>query len=58
MHLRSTCDWSLDPLDVHSIDAYLKKIRRACLDVEPLSRNFYLDYADWFQLKRTYRASM
>ncbi len=29
MYLRSTCDWSLDPLDIHSIEAYLKKIRQA-----------------------------
>jgi cation diffusion facilitator CzcD-associated flavoprotein CzcO len=49
MHLRSSCDWSLDPLEVHSIDAYLKKLRRTCGNVEPLSREFYLDYADWFR---------
>ncbi len=55
MFLRSTCDWSLDPLDVHSIDAYLKKIRRSCTEVEPLSRNFYLDYAGWFQDEKDIR---
>ena len=49
MHLRSSCDWSLDPMGVHSIDAYLKKLGRACRDVEPLSRDFYVDYADWFR---------
>ena len=52
MHLRSSCDWSLDPLGVHSIDAYLKNIGRICRDVEPLSRNFYLDYAGWFQREK------
>ena len=49
MHLRSSCDWPLDPLGVHSIDAYLKKLGRTCRDVEPLSRDFYLGYADWFR---------
>ena len=49
MLLRSTCDWSLDPLDIHTIDAYLAKAGKRCRDVEPLSRGFYLDYAAWFQ---------
>ena len=56
MLLRSTCDWSLDPLAVHSIDAYLKKIGRTCSDVEPLSRNFYLDYTGWFQHEKDLRS--
>jgi cation diffusion facilitator CzcD-associated flavoprotein CzcO len=49
MFLRSTCDWSLDPLGIHTIDAYLDKLGKRCRDVEPLSRGFYLDYASWFQ---------
>jgi cation diffusion facilitator CzcD-associated flavoprotein CzcO len=49
MLLRSTCDWSLDPLGIHSIDAYLESLGKRCRDVEPLSRDFYLDYARWFQ---------
>lgn len=52
MLLRSTCDWSLDPLDIHTIDAYLVKIGKRCSDVEPLSRGFYLDYAAWFQQEK------
>lgn len=56
MYLRSTCDWSLDPLEVHSIEAYLKKIRKSCAEVEPLSRNFYLDYAGWFQREKDIRS--
>lgn len=56
MYLRSTCDWSLDPLDVHSIEAYLKKIRKSCAEIEPLSRNFYLDYAGWFQREKDIRS--
>lgn len=49
MLLRSTCDWSLDPTGIHSIDAYLGTLGKRCRDVEPLSRGFYLDYARWFQ---------
>ena len=52
MYLRSTCDWSLDPLGVHSIDAYLDTLGKRCADVEPLSRDFYLDYAEWFQVEK------
>jgi cation diffusion facilitator CzcD-associated flavoprotein CzcO len=49
MLLRSTCDWSLDPMGIHTIDAYLSKLGKQCAEVEPLSRGFYLDYARWFQ---------
>lgn len=49
MLLRSTCDWSLDPMGIHTIDAYLSTLGKRCGDVEPLSRGFYLDYASWFQ---------
>jgi cation diffusion facilitator CzcD-associated flavoprotein CzcO len=52
MLLRSTCDWSLDPLNIHTIDAYLHKAGKRCSDVEPLSRGFYLDYAAWFQQQK------
>lgn len=52
MLLRSTCDWSLDPLDLHTIDAYLDRAGKVCRDVEPLSRGFYLDYAAWFQQEK------
>jgi cation diffusion facilitator CzcD-associated flavoprotein CzcO len=57
MLLRSTCDWSLDPLDIHSIDAYLVKLGKRCRDVEPLSRSFYLDYAAWFQREKAIRSN-
>jgi cation diffusion facilitator CzcD-associated flavoprotein CzcO len=57
MYLRSSCDWSLDPLNVHSIDAYLAMIGKRCADVEPLSRDFYLDYASWFQQEKGLRST-
>lgn len=47
--LRSACDWHLDPLDTHTIENYLQTQNLTAADVEPLSRDFYLDYARWFQ---------
>lgn len=49
MFLRSACDWHLDPLGVHTIDAYLQSQGKTAPDVEPLSLAFYLSYVDWFQ---------
>ena len=56
MYLRSGCDWSLDPAEVHTISAYLKTLGKTCRDVEPLSRDFYLDYAGWFQQEKGLRS--
>ena len=49
MFLRSTCDWHLDPLGVHTLDHYLQTKGFTREDVEPLSLDTYLAYADWFQ---------
>lgn len=49
MFLRSASDWSLDPTDHASIVNYLATLGRASADVEPLSRDFYLEYCQWFQ---------
>ena len=49
MFLRSACDWHLDPLDVHTIEAFLQAQGKTPKDVEPLSLEFYLAYVDWFQ---------
>lgn len=49
MFLRSACDWHLDPLNRHSIEAYLQLLGKTPPEVEPLSIDFYLAYADWFQ---------
>jgi len=52
MILRSHVDWHLDPLETHSIERYLavRDLRREA--VEPLSRDFYLEYADWFRSEK------
>jgi FAD-dependent urate hydroxylase len=47
--LRSACDWHLDPLDVHTIENYLQSQSLTPAQVEPLSRDFYLNYTKWFQ---------
>jgi FAD-dependent urate hydroxylase len=52
MCLRSGTDWHLDPLGVHTIDAYLQSQNKTPCDVEPLSRDFYLGYCEWFQQQK------
>lgn len=49
MYLRSASDWSLDPTDRFSIMDYLGTLGKTPKDVEPLSLEFYLGYAQWFQ---------
>lgn len=52
MFLRSACDWHLDPQNVHTIEAYLATQNKTPADVEPLSLEFYLTYAEWFQQQK------
>lgn len=52
MFLRSACDWHLDPQNVDTIEAYLQTQNRTPAEVEPLSLDFYLTYADWFQQQK------
>ena len=52
MFLRSACDWHLDPQNVHTIEAYLQTQNKTFADVEPLSLDFYLSYAEWFQQQK------
>jgi cation diffusion facilitator CzcD-associated flavoprotein CzcO len=49
MYLRSACDWHLDPLNVDTIESFLSLQNKKPADVEPLSLDFYLSYAGWFQ---------
>ncbi len=48
MLLRSDCGWHLDPLESVTIARFLKTRGLAPSDVEPLSLDFYLEYAEWF----------
>jgi cation diffusion facilitator CzcD-associated flavoprotein CzcO len=52
MYLRSACDWHLDPVIIHTIDSFLAERGQTAKDVEPLSLEFYLSYAEWFQQKK------
>ena len=52
MFLRSACDWHLDPLDVHTIEAFLRTQGKTPRDVEPLSLEFYLSYVEWFEKQK------
>jgi len=52
MYLRSACDWHLDPQNIHTIERFLRERGQTAQDVEPLSLNFYLSYAEWFQKQK------
>ena len=52
MYLRSSWDWHLDPLDVHTIESFLVSRGQTTAEIEPLSLDFYLEYADWFQTQK------
>ncbi len=49
MYLRTASDVHLDPLRVHTIEKFLEIQGLTPADVEPLSLQFYLAYAKWFQ---------
>ena len=52
MSLRSASDWHLDPLNIHTIEVYLQTLQLRPADVEPLARDVYLHYAQWFQAQK------
>jgi cation diffusion facilitator CzcD-associated flavoprotein CzcO len=52
MLLRSACDWHLDPVNIHTIEKFLESRGQTPHDVEPLSLDFYLSYAKWFQTQK------
>jgi len=52
MYLRSACDWHLDPAGIHTIEKFLEERGQTAKDVEPLSLEFYLSYAEWFQKQK------
>ena len=56
MYLRSACDWHLDPTNIHTIDTFLGERGQTAKDVEPLSLDFYLSYAAWFQKQKQIEA--
>ena len=57
MFLRSSWDWHLDPLDIHTIERFLEARGQTKAEIEPLSLDFYLTYAEWFQTQKGISAS-
>ncbi len=51
MILRSASDWHLDADGRDTIEAFLAERGQTPADVEPLARDLYLDYAEWFRLR-------
>lgn len=49
MNLRTTYDWHFDPLNVHTIEAYLQTQGLTPADADPIPRELYLAYARWYQ---------
>jgi hypothetical protein len=53
--LRSGCDWHLDPLGDDTLERYLRAQGLRPADAEPLSRDLYLGYCDWFRQRKAIR---
>lgn len=49
MLLRSGCDWHLDPTGQDTIVHFAETRGQGPEDLDPLTLEFYLEYADWFQ---------
>ena len=49
MLLRSGCDWHLDPTGQDTIARFAETRGQRPQDLDPLTLEFYLEYADWFQ---------
>jgi thioredoxin reductase len=49
MYLRSGSEWHLDPDGIFTIEKYIESKGLSSQEVHPLSLNFYLGYAKWFE---------
>jgi hypothetical protein len=49
MYLRSISDWHLDPDDIYTIERFFEEKGFNSADKDPIKREVYLEYADWFQ---------
>ncbi len=52
MLLRSASDWHLDVQGVATIEAFLATRGLTATQAEPLTRELYLDYCDWFAAEK------
>jgi len=53
MYLRSASDWHLDPVAVDTLEEYVSGKGKKPRDVQPMPLDFYLDYAEWFQRRKS-----
>ena len=51
MSLRSGADWHLDPLAIHTFNAYLAEKNLNAEQVNPIPVAVFQEYAQWFQKK-------
>jgi len=51
--LRSPLDWQIDPFGLHTIENYAKRKGLNKDQVEPISRDFFIGYAEWFQKEKS-----
>jgi FAD-dependent urate hydroxylase len=56
MMLRSDCNWHLDPAERDTIERFLETRGQRPSDVEPLTLDFYLEYAEWFEQVKAIRS--
>lgn len=49
MTLRSGCEWHLDPTGRDTMASFLETRGQTPREVEPLSLDLYMEYAEWFQ---------
>lgn len=48
MFLRSGADWHLDPLHIHTLEAYVKEMGHDETCTRPISLSLFCEYAGWF----------
>lgn len=52
MFLRSGTDWHLDASGVHTFEAFVEDRQLSTVDLDPVPRAAFLDYASWFQAQK------
>lgn len=49
MFLRSSADWHMDPLEIHTFRRFLEERGMTGAECDPIPLQLYLDYAEWFR---------
>lgn len=53
MYLRSDYEWHLDPIEIHTIENFLKTRNQTLSEFKLLSRELFIEYAEWFQSQKS-----